>query len=65
MSLAIVAAIVGIISGGTRFAVTSHDYVNRVSPRMIERCADAFKSYNPQTQIWVDFHGKHHFCPPR
>ena len=31
---------------------------------MKARCANAFKSFDSDSGLWKDFHGKYHHCPP-
>lgn len=67
MTLALVGAILSVLSGSLKLSLTLHDIDNRPGSvawaRITERCADAFKSYRPDTGMWLDYSGKHHHCP--
>lgn len=63
-----IAVFLGIVNGVFGFGINAYkaDQLRSMTPaqaRMIERCADAFKSYRPDTGMWIDYQGKHHHCP--
>ena len=31
--------------------------------RSVERCMRRYRSYNPRTHTWVDYHGRVRYCP--
>jgi hypothetical protein len=68
--LTALATVLGILGGSAEiggFALEHPHFWKHTIPEgeMKALCANAFKSYNADTGLWQDNHGRYHYCPPK